>query len=177
MLYAHRGHVTGALAVFDQLLAAHDHRRSVFAARGRRMVVCLRLERCDVSQRQSTGERGAAFEEVPAVSSFRIHRRLLRTHRSLVRKMTRRRNHVPGGRKYTRPCPIWPVLSRGLRILKRQPGPVINKFELLIDLKTAKALGLYPTRCSPAPTRSSNRASLVHCICRLLAQRWGKSEH
>src|SRR5215468_5259567 len=78
MLYAHRGHVTGALAVFDQLLVAQDHRRSVFAARGHRMVVGLGLARCQLSQRHPTGQRGAALEELPAASSFRTHQFLLR---------------------------------------------------------------------------------------------------
>ena len=51
------------------------------------MVVFLCVDSC-ISQRQPTGQRGAALEELSAVSSFRIHQ-------SFLRKMTRRRNHAP----------------------------------------------------------------------------------
>src|SRR5215468_11191657 len=107
MLYAHRGHVTGALAVFDQLLVAQDHRRSVFAARGHRMVVGLGLARCQLSQRDPTGQRGAALEELPAASSFRTHQSLLRTWFFINDAATKSR---PRGREYTPPCQIRPAL-------------------------------------------------------------------
>ena len=85
---AHRGHVFGALAVFDQLLGAHDHRidGGCCRARTRCMVVFLCVDR--YAQRQPAGQRGAALEEISAVSPFRIHQ-------SFPRKMTRRRNHAP----------------------------------------------------------------------------------
>ena len=68
---AHRGHVFGALAVFDQLLGAHDHRIDGCRCRARRMVVFLCVDR--YAQRHSAGQHGAALQDLSAVSSFRIH--------------------------------------------------------------------------------------------------------
>src|SRR5262252_1632360 len=79
------------------------------------MVVCLCLDRCQLSQRDPTGQRGAALEELSAASSFR-------THQSLPSKNVMATKSRPRGREYTQPCQIWPVPSRGLLILQRQPG-------------------------------------------------------
>src|SRR5687768_85233 len=61
---AHRGDETRAFAVGDLILVALDHRWRVrrLADRG-----------CCSSQGETTGQRGAAFQEVPSRRSFRVH--------------------------------------------------------------------------------------------------------
>src|SRR5215510_5029297 len=71
------------------------------------MVVCLCLARCQLSQRDPTGQRGAALEELPAAGSLRTHQSLLRTWFFIDGATTKSR---PRGREYTRPCQIRPVL-------------------------------------------------------------------
>src|SRR5215212_685783 len=71
---AYGGHETGAVAVRDQLLVAPDHWRRRGCLTGCR---CLASGRRYRSQRQATGERGAALEEFPSALSFRTHRSLL----------------------------------------------------------------------------------------------------
>ena len=100
-----------ALAVGDHLLVARDHRISVFAARGRARCMVVRLcvdwhSQCQPTRQRATRQRAAALQELPAASSIRTHRFLLRNDTTESR---------PRGREYTRPCQIWPALmSRGL---------------------------------------------------------------
>src|SRR5262249_15811686 len=167
VLYAHRGHVTGALAVFDQLLAAQDHRRSVLAARGHRMVVRLCLACRQLSQRDPTGQRGAALDEIPAGSSFRTHQSLLRTWFFINDAMTKSR---PRGREYTRPCQIRPVLMSAKRTIIRPLRPIgfyeyrPNLFQLrspqtsVLRNDASFRIGTLARAYAPA-TRASLRAS------------------
>src|SRR5262245_44876376 len=85
------------------------------------MVVCLGLARCQLSQRDPTGQRGAALEEIPAASSFRTHQSLLRTWFFINDATTKSR---PRGREYTRPCQIRPVLMPAKRTIIRPLRPV-----------------------------------------------------
>jgi hypothetical protein len=62
---------------------------------------------CQPTRQRATRQRASALQELPAASSFRTHRFLLRNNDTATES-------CPRGREYTRPCQIWPVpMSRG----------------------------------------------------------------
>src|SRR5215475_11814655 len=115
------------------------------------MVVCLCLDRCQLSQRDPTGQRGAALEELPAVGSFRTHQSLLRTWFFINDARTKSR---PRRREYTRPCQIRPVLMPAPRARSVLPSPLCGSAgALLVGSGT-----FFPSRRQQIVTRAARDA-------------------